>query len=330
MVEVSPVLEKQLAGALASQRSIANVVGTTGALLPFPGMIRQVEASGEEVQLKAFALAGKRLRYDPDNGMFTGTVWLGVNEIVSGRPARPLIAPVEFAILDADAASPASVRVERTGSPYSQVQLQLAAAIEGRAVKIASSLAPDPISLELPLSPALIVEVGNSAIEGLGLATSQVNVSAIGLSNPKGRIVTLNTNNGYLGETKLRLDENGTANTSLRSDGIGQAMVTASSVGLSSTRVPIEYRLPVVTFLASVFGGLAGGAVRLGTTRRKRWSRIAAALMISVLLGMLVFALYAIGVNVLPIMPSVTVGAVFVFAVSGLGAYLGPRILPSK
>ena len=51
------------------------------------------------------------------------------------------------------------------------------------------------------------------------------------------------------------------------------------------------------------------------------------ALTVSLLTGVLIFALYAVGVNVLPVNPTVNVGAVLVFAVSGLGAYLGARLL---
>lgn len=328
-VPTSAALERQVANALVSQTGIKRAIGSSGAILPFPGILRQVEQSGEEVQLKAFGLAGKRLTFDAEHQMFSGTIWVGVNEIVGGRPPRPLVTPVDFEVLDAEFAEPSQVRVVRTGAPYAQVQLRLAAAVDGGAVTIISNLAPEPISLGLPVNPALIVEAGNAAIEGLGLGTSDVNVSVIGLNKPQGRVVTLYTNAGFLSSTRLRLDENGVAHTTLRSDGLGGAQVTASSPGFARTSIPVDFRLPHITFLASVLGGLVGGAIRLGM-RARRGSSLVRPLVVAVLLGILVFALYAVGVNVLPVSPTVTVGAALVFAVSGLGAFLGPSILKGR
>jgi hypothetical protein len=326
-VPTDAVLERQVTQALVSQNAIRRVIGSSGAILPFPGILRQVEPSGEEIQLKAFGLSGKKLRFNPARQMYSGTIWLGVTEIVGGRPSRPLVTPVDFEVLDAEFAKPAHIRVLRTGSPYTEVELQLAAAIDGGKVTVASNLVPEPIKLDLPVNPSLLVEAGQSAIEGLGLATSEVNVSLVGLAKPKGRVVTLRTTSGYLGATKLQMDENGFASTTIRSDGLGSALITASSPGMAATSTDITYRLPVITFLASIIGGLVGGAIRVGTRPpRRRWSAVRL-LFVAILLGLLVFALYAVGVNVLPVSPSVTVGAALVFAVSGLGAFLGPSIL---
>ena len=322
-VPTDAAIEHQLTSALAAQTGIQKLVGKSGVILPFPGMIRQVEQTGEEIQLKAYALAGKRLRYDAAHRMFNGSIWLGVSEIVAGRSPRKLVAPVDFEVLDADFAQPSRVRVWQTGSPLS-IRLGLAAAVEGGGVKVVSNLTAEPISLDLPLNPELMVEPGNSTIEGLGLGTTEINVSVVGLPNPKNRTVTLHTSSGYLKDTNLRLDENGTASTRLRSDNLGPATINAMSPGLARATAPIDYRLPYISFSASIVGGLVGGIISIGTSRRRK---VVLPLLVSVLVGLLVSALYAVGVNVLPVTPTVTVGALLVFAVSGLGAFLGPRVL---
>ena len=326
-VATPAVLDRQVAQALVGQNAIRKVIGNEGAILPFPGVLRQVEQSGEEIQLKAFGLSGKKLIYDAASKMFTGTIWLGVAEIVAGRPPRALVTPVDFEVLDADFAEPSQIRVERTGAPYKLVKLRLAAALDGGTVMVASNLVPEPIKLELPVSPALLVDAGQSAIEGLGLGTSEINVSLVGVAKPQGRVVTLRTSSGYLGASRLRFDENGMASTSIRSDGLGNAVITASSPGMAAVSADVAYQLPLITFLASIAGGLVGGFIRVGTRPpRRKWSAFRL-LIVAMLLGLLVFALYAVGVNVLPVKPSVTVGAALVFAVSGLGAFLGPGIL---
>ena len=326
-VPTTAALDNQLAQVLVAQNSIRKLVGTTGAILPFPGTLRQVEQSGEEIQLKAFGLSGKKLAFDPEQQMFSGTIWLGVAEILAGRPPRPLVTPVEFDVLDADFADPAHVTVEHTGAPYQQVKLRLAAAIDGGTVTVVSNLVPDPLKLELPVSPALLIDVGRNAIEGLGLETSDVNVRLVGVPNPDGRVVTLRATSGFLDPTKLRFDKDGTASTSIRSDAVGDAVITASSAGVVTSSAGINYRLPVITFLASILGGLTGGAIRIGTRPPRRHLSSVRLLIVAVLLGLLVFALYAVGVNVLLVKTPVTVGAALVFAISGLGAFLGPGIL---
>ena len=56
----------------------------------------------------------------------------------------------------------------------------------------------------------------------------------------------------------------------------------------------------------------------------------AVAVTLSLLVGLLSFALYAVGVNVLPISPTVTVGLVLVFVVAGMGGFLGTQVLAPK
>jgi hypothetical protein len=238
------------------------------------------------------------------------------------------VTPVEFDVLDADFADPDHVTVDRTGAPYKLVKLRLAAAIDGGgAVTVVSNLVPEPLKLEIPVSPVLLIDIGGAAVEGFGLGTAEVNVRLVGVPKPSGRIVTLRTSSGFLEKTKLQFDETGTASTSLRSDSIGTAVVSAASAGIATAEADINYRLPVITFLASILGGLTGGAIRVGTRPPRRNLSALRLLIVAVLLGLLVFALYAVGVNVLPVKPSVTVGAALVFAISGVGAFLGPGIL---
>jgi hypothetical protein len=53
------------------------------------------------------------------------------------------------------------------------------------------------------------------------------------------------------------------------------------------------------------------------------------ALLISVLLGVLVFALYVLGVNVLPVKFGVQVGDLLAFAAAALAGWLGTSVLPA-
>ena len=321
-------LDVQAAKALAGQAQVQQLIGTQGTVLALPGVVRQVDQTGEELQLKMIALVGKKLVYDATHNMFVGSIWLGVNEIVGGRPPRQLVTPVDFEILNADSATPTEIRVSRTGAPYQQVQLQLAAAEDAK-VNIASNLAPDPFDVPLPLSPALLVRASDDPIEGLGLGSSVVTVTAIGLANAKGKpVIFQRVGDGSIKPQQALLNENGMASTELRSDGLsGGAQVIAVLPGLAQVSTSVEFSPPYLTMLATLIGSLFGAAIRVGTGKL-RGGRALLAIGVSVLVGVVVFALFAVGVNVLPIKPSVGEGTVLVFAVSALGAFLGASILP--
>ena len=328
-VPANPVIDTQVARAIAGQSSVRQLIGNNGTVLALPGIVRQIDQSGDELQLKMFALAGKRLAYDAKQNTFVGSIWLGVNEIVGGRPPRTLMTPVDFEILDADTAEPAEIHVARTGAPYQQVQLHVAAAEDAK-VNIASSLAPDPFALPLPLNPTLLIRASDDPIEGLGLGTSIVSVTAIGLANPKGRpVIFQKLGAGSINPRQTFLDEKGMASTELRSDWLGGAQVAATLPGLAQASIGVDFRPPYGTMLAAFLGALVGAAIRVGSSQL-RGSEAARAIGVSVLVGILVFALYAIGVNVLPIKPTVTQGAILVFAISALGAFLGVSVLPGQ
>ena len=89
----------------------------------------------------------------------------------------------------------------------------------------------------------------------------------------------------------------------------------------------VKFGIPYFTIIASIVGGIVGGLIRVGMSGI-RGRRAKVTLGVAVLVGIVVFGLYAVGVNVLPIDPLVKVGAVFVFVVSALGAFIGPSILP--
>ena len=227
--------------------------------------------------------------------------------------------PVVFQVLDADSADPAETSFQSTSPPYKIVQVTVSAV---RPVQVLSTLIPDGgVNLALRLNPMLTVEAGHGAIDGFGLETTSVNISLLGIERPGGRVVTLRTDAGYLDPTRVQLDEQGNASVTMRSGSAGTARITATTAGVESAQTLVQFNLPWITLLASLFGGLAGGFVRARGRPRGR------ALAVAAVWGLIVFVCYAVGINLLPFTPSVTIGAALVFAVSALGALFGPALL---
>ncbi len=326
LVRPDAVTEAHLNRALVAQVQLRQAVAQGGQVLPLPGIVRQLDQTGGVAQLKAFVLAGRRLAYDSARDMFVGSIRVGVSDIVPGPP-RDLVTPITFYVIDAEEAEPSEIRVERTNG-LKEIAVRLAAAPGGATIRIASDLSPEGMPITLPLIPRLSADPGNTSVEGWGLGATDINISVVGLDRPAGRMVTLRTTSGYLTPSRVKLDDFGMASTTIRSDRLGPARITASSPGLQVAAAEVDFRLPYLTAISSLLGALLGALVRLfGGRRRGSFIR---SLIAAAGAGILIFALYAIGVNVLPVTPSVTVGLVLVFAVSGLGAYLGSKLLEKK
>jgi hypothetical protein len=314
----NPAIERELVEAVVSQPQVRNRVEDSGTITALPGILRYTDNAGEEVQLKGFALTARRLVYDAAQRRYRGSIMLGLTDIVPGRPARQLSTPVNFQVIGAESATPAHVQINRTNPPYQEIELVLASA---RPVRVFSEVSQDPIEIDLPLEPALTIEAGSTAIDGLGIGTTQVNISLAGVDHPEGRVVTLRTAGGYLDPTLVRLDAQGSGSATLRSDGIGDARITASMPGLEPVDAAVDFRLPWLTFFACLAGGLVGGVIRA----RGRGRTLP--MLVAALCGILVFAIYAVGIKVLPFTPSVSVGALLAFAISGLGGFGGSSLL---
>lgn len=313
-----PAIDRDINNALASQQSIQGQLGSGGVITLLPGILRLVDGSGEEFQLKGVAMRSRGLVYDAALHQYRGSILLGLTDIVPNRPARRLSTPVLFQIIGADHAEPAQVSVDRTNVPYQEIQLAMSAS---RPVRVVSDAIQDGAEVDLPLEKSLTIEPGHTAIEGLGLGTTPINISLVGHPHPVGIVVTLHTDAGYLEPTRVRLDADGMASVTIRSDGLGGANIAATGPGLDRAETAIDFRPPYITFLASLIGGLVGGVIR------SRGRLRVVTLMVAALCGLLICALYAVGINVLPFTPSVTVGATLVFAISGLGGFYGPGVL---
>jgi hypothetical protein len=289
---------------------------------------RQQAANGTEVQLAAYAFVGQPLTRDAQ-GRYVGTIQLGVANIQQNA-ARQLSAPITFQVLEAGLASPNQVRVSEISPPYQSIRVAGMAAPMGLTVHVVSQLDPKPpgMAVTIPVAPSLDVSVGRTAIDAFGLEETPVMVTANGIDAPAGKVVQLSANPvGYITDSYVKLDDSGMGRTSVRSGAPGNVKIRASGLQMSA-EADVDFNFPTLTLLASLIGGAVGGAIRLlsmiGQRSLVKW---ALGLGLSLLLGVLIFALYAVGVNVTPLKLTVTVGQIAVFVVSAVGAYFGTRLL---
>lgn len=299
-------------------------------VVPLPGVVSQVAKDGREVQLKPFALPGQPLTYQPQRRMFEGSIRVGVADVFDQTEGKPLSAPVTFQVLEGDMAQPDSIALAATSPPHQTILVRAPSPGPSVTVHIASRFDPQGTAVTLPVRPTLLVRPERAEIQGYGLETTRVHIAAFGLANPQGRVVQLAAApSAFFEPSKVTLTDQGTAEALLRSDGAGRVTVTASAAGLDPGSTTVDFAPPGRTLIAGLAGGLLGGFLRLVPALRRglRMSRLILGLGAAVATGLLVFILYIVGVNVLPVEPKVTVGTAFVLAVAALGAWFGTGLL---
>lgn len=291
----------------------------------FKGIVRQQTPAGQEAQLKAFVLPGGSLARGSD-GLFATTIRVGVADIANlGGAGGKLGDPITFQVLEEGMATPAEIVVDRVSPPFKSFAIATRSPLDEVIVHVVSSFDPNGVPVTLSVAPELHVATSRSTIDAFGLEDVDVQVTSLGSKALAGRPVEFSVSpSGYLTDADTVFDAKGTAHARLRSAAPGTSKVTVSSPGVAEVSTSVAYQLPILTALASLFGSLIGGVLRFQASRRRRWARD---LGVSLLTGILVFAMYVVGIRTLPFTFSVTVGAAFVFVVSALGAYLGIALL---
>jgi len=326
VVKTSAADEKLLAGAIAGNVQIRSALSSpTSSLIPLPGIVRMSQEGSASLQLKPFIFVNQPLQRD-SSGLFKGELLIGVSEIADTGETKSLPTPLLFQIVGAVKSDPSRILVDSTSPPFRTVEVWLNAA-QGAIAKllVVSMFNHEGTQVELPVASELDVDTASGRIAGLGIESTKVMVSLNNVSGAAGRVVTLHVDpSGYLDNSRLVLDAQGTAQAELRSGTMGAAQIRATSPGLAPVTTTVTYTFPFLTIFAALLGGAVGGGASI-FTKGDDGKGPARRLIGGVLYGVLVFATYAIGINLLPFTPAVSVGALSVFAISGLAAWLGPK-----
>lgn len=331
IVRTTAAEENILRGAIANQSGLQSALMVKdSSLITLPGLVRMDDGNAEPLQLKPFILVSAPLRRTA-NGSYEGQLLIGVSEIVDRAVTRMLPTPLAFQIVGAARSDPSTVLVESTSPPFKEVNVTLRNLRGGTPeVQIFSVIDRAGTRIALPVEGELSIEADSGSIEGLGLAKTRLHVAVTGVADPAGRRVSLQVApSGFLDDNVLVLGADGTADTGLRSDGVGTARIRVSLAGFEPASTSIDFRMPLLTFGAAIAGGFLGAFISFATASRRKkrvWLRLVGA----ALFGVLVFALYVVGINLLPIKPEVTVGTAFVFATAAFAAWLGPTIADWK
>lgn len=324
LVKTTPAEEKLLTGIIVKNDQVRSALSSpVSTFSTLPGIVRMSSEATPALQLKSYAVANHDFARDA-SGMFRGEILIGITDL-AGTASAKLPTPLLFQVIGAAKAEPELVRVDETSPPFSKVEVWLKTVQGAFAnLKLYSVIDHAVAPVSVPVASELDVDTANGNIAGFGIESTKVMVTLTNLADAPGRVVTLHVQpSGYLSNSRLVLDAKGTAETELRSGSIGPAQIRATSPGIATVTATVDYAFPFLIIAAALLGGLLGGGARL--LRADENKGAPRQLAFGVLYGVLVFAAYAIGINLLAFTPAVTVGALSVFAISALAAFFGPK-----
>jgi hypothetical protein len=274
-------------------------------------------------------IAGGGLRMREDGRGFLGQIFVALVDMKDGTATYAFDNPASLLVT----ASVENVEPQQFSLPgtndWKRVKLSASNPDDPVPLRIRASITPDGLDIKVPvIRPIFTVSGDPEVVQGLGLQEMTITVASVGLPNPEGRSVILASTRGKLGETRVRLESDGVATTTLRSIGAGPVTVTARSEGFADTDSEgLKFSWPFVFVLAALIGGIVGSAIRhFQKTRRSGRSGILRLLTTGALSGLAAAVLYAVGVNILPINPTATAGEALVFALALVGGFMGFRL----
>ncbi len=298
--------------------------------VPIPGVYTVLATNNKKLRLKAYLLPGDPLRQSTPGGDYRGTFSIAVSDIdalEAGDGADVTFsAPITFKILSPGFTDPDEGSLGSSAAVVTiNVTVPASAVANDVVISVRTPFDPGGRQVRLPLAEVLDITTSAASIEGFGVGVTNVQVSVIGRDRPEGTPVTLRADPSAIFDegTTVKLDANGMGQISVRSSGIGETTLTAT-LGRMKADTRIDFSLPLITVIASLLGGLIGGGARWLTPGENK--DFVKKMVRGVLVGVLVAALYIIGVNILPITPVVKAGPVVILALSGVAAFFGPPV----
>jgi hypothetical protein len=307
---------------------VTPTVATEGQAWPIEFGFIGVTREGREVRFRPVVEAAGGLLSAIDAAGFKGSIFVGLQDLNDPAARYDLPRPISLLVTaPASEVSPRQFEIGHTSLPFTEIALVAPDPPDALSVTVQASGTSERATIDIPVTrPRLELSFARSWIQGFGLEATDVTVRSVGLNNPAGRVVTFSSDFGSVDPSRVTLDEQGIGTTTLRSVSLGQGSVSTSSPPLSAASGMVQFGWPIGFLVAATLGGVAGALLgRARATGRRKRHTAAAAVGIGVLTGLVTVALFAVGVNVLPIQPTATAGEALTFALAAVGAFTGLR-----
>jgi hypothetical protein len=270
-------------------------------------------------------IEGRGLRYS--NGAFRGSIRVGLEDSLSTGSSVALPSPIRFFVSGTvDSIQRPDTAVVHTNLPFAAINLVHGVRVPTVSLNVRTTLHPGGVDVDVPVTlDTLRVSASPPRVQGMGLEETELVLSAGPFAD--GTVIQLSANNGSLAEDEVQLSAAGTARTTLRSYWFGPSTVTARSIAFADSEISVDFAFPWLFLAASLLGGAIGG-LAAWLQKRKTEAPWILRLASGALLGLIGAVLYAVGVNVTPINPTVSTGQAVVFGLAAMVGYLGTLKMP--
>jgi hypothetical protein len=330
-VQIAPwqyVVVRRAGGAARVEPMTAGTADRLAWALP----LRLVTANeaGVQIELEAIVETGDGLMVRGTGSAFRGALHVGVRNTVNPTGTETLGHPVQILVAGPlGLISPQSLSVTHTNLPLVDVALEDPAPEEPVQLFMRASFFPEAFTIPVPVRrPRLVLDISPPRIQGFGVDSAIVSVRIEGVQDPAGRSVSLASTQGRLDPAPaVTLGAQGTASSTLRSESVGSAAVTASANAVQPQTGAVVYVWPVGFLVFSLLGGCAGAFVKRGTVSGKKSKGSLRWLAVGAVSGLVLAVATAIGINLLPWQPTATMCEALVFGVAAIGTFLGAGTL---
>jgi hypothetical protein len=270
----------------------------------------------------------KPLVFDRISNAFTSTLsfLLLSQDQSSGDISSPM--PIELHSDFLDNYQPSNqLQIGHLNLPSTNVDISARNVRDSVQIRIVTEANSDGYVTYLKVEPSLDLFTERKRLQGLGIQQIPIQLTWRGSSSDEPKIVNISSSKGAVTPNSVELSYNQPSVVYLRSEGIGNASLTASTTGSQSNTLQIRYIFPWVFLLFSIAGGFLGGTAKYFTLSEKPKSFLTTTIG-SLTIGLLgALAYFVLGINLLNIEFSSTFNEFAVFGISALIAFFGIRKL---
>lgn len=289
-----------------------------------------VEPTGDQAEPVTYRILftlQQPLHYDDNLKKFIARIgfFLMSESGSNDSPIQPV--GVEVVSNDASSVTPGSIKIDHLSIPSVFVDLVVDKVNDSAAVRVITVSHPEGYVTYLKVKPTLEISSNSTSLQGLGIQDIPVNVRFVGSNSSDSVKVSFSTQKGTVTPNDVYLSYNNPATVYLRSDGLGNSILSATSSIADSNVLQFRYVFPWLFLLAAIIGGLIGSLAKYFLGKDEKGSAIKP-IIGGILIGLIgAAAWYGLGVNLLGVSLSPALNAFAVLALSALSAYFGISLI---
>src|SRR4030095_6239486 len=246
---------------------------------------------GEVITYRVLFTMKQALSYNANSNSFTGKI--GFLLMSDSDNTASVKEPVKIEVRSDEAKSiaPAKLAIDHLSIPSTDVDVVAENVTDSISVRVGTVSNPEGYVTFLKVKPVLEISANRKGLQGLGIEETEIDVRLKGYNSADSVKVVFNPGKGTITPSSVFVKYNEPATVMLRSQGLGDSKITATTSNLNSNSLVFEFNFQWYFLLASLIGGLLGGFVKFLSSDKKKES-LQKIVIGGVLTGLIVAAAY--------------------------------------